>query len=241
MTNDKLAQGIQAAKNGDKVKARELLYAVADKDPRNEMVWMWLSYAMDTAEDRQICLENALTINPTNQYALRGLAQISNLTRKQPAAALVVAQKKGGQPAKLLEHQAFSRPWSLMLVTAFWFGLGLALLATSVADIIVLIFDVTQRFTFLIHITPSQLWMLSLAIFLLSLGILLLNAAGALYLRHQFGYYASLIFALTFTLVGPAAIAVSERPNYLLAAFAAIMPTMILFLTLMSQGSFEKT
>ncbi len=241
MTNDKLAQGIEAAKNGDKAKARELLYAAADTDPRNEMVWMWLSYAMDTAEDRQVCLENVLTINPVNQYALRGLAQISNLTRKQPAAALAVVQKKRRPLAKPFEPRASSRPWSLMLVIAFWFGLGLALLTTSVADIIVWAFDITQRFTFLIHITPSQLWMLSLAVFLLSLGILLLNTAGALYFRHQLGYYASLIFALAFTLVGPAAIAISEHPNYFLAAFAAIMPTTILFLTLMSQESFEKS
>ena len=241
MTSDKLAQGIQAAKNGDKAKARELLYAAADADPRNEMVWMWLSYVMDTAEDRQVCLENVLTLNPVNQYALRGLAQISNLTRQQPAAALAVVQKKRRSPAKPVERQAPSRPWSLMLVIAFWFGLGLALLVTSAADIIVRVFDITQRFTFLIHITPSQLWMLSLAVFLLSLGILLLNTAGALYFKHPLGYYASLIFSLAFTLMGPAAIAVSKHPDYFLAAFAAIMPTTILFLTLMSQASFEKS
>jgi len=239
-TKDELEQGIKAAKNGDKAKARDLLYAVVDKEPRNETAWVWLSYAVESVEDRQVCLENVLTVNPTNQYALRGLTQISDITRKQQATRIAgIQENKQRQKASQVSPQVTPRPLALMLITAFWFGLGMMLFAAGIMDIIVWFINMTRKPLFPDFITPSQLWLLSIPVLLLSLGILLLNTTWALYVRHKFGYYASIILALGFTLVIPAVISISSRPNYLLAVFAAVMPTSILFLTLMSQTGFD--
>ena len=72
-TDDLLKQGIAALNAGQKAEARRLLMQVVQHDERNEMGWLWLSGAVDTDEDRCICLENVLTINPNNGTAQRGL------------------------------------------------------------------------------------------------------------------------------------------------------------------------
>lgn len=74
---EKLRAGITAVKNGDRTQGRALLEAVLEADERNEKAWLWLSGAVETAEERQICLENVLAINPENALAQKGLAKLA--------------------------------------------------------------------------------------------------------------------------------------------------------------------
>jgi tetratricopeptide (TPR) repeat protein len=46
---------------------------VIEVDERNEQAWLWLSGVVDTDEDRLICLENVLMLNPENVRARAGL------------------------------------------------------------------------------------------------------------------------------------------------------------------------
>ncbi len=69
-----LRQAAAAAKAGRKAEARHLLETVLDADERNEQAWLWMSGVVDSDEERIICLENVLTINPQNQAARKGLA-----------------------------------------------------------------------------------------------------------------------------------------------------------------------
>jgi len=71
--DDLLKQGIAALNAGQKAEARNLLLQVIQQDERNEMGWLWLSGAVETDEDRRICLENVVAINPNNSIAQRGL------------------------------------------------------------------------------------------------------------------------------------------------------------------------
>jgi tetratricopeptide (TPR) repeat protein len=73
-----LRAGITAVKTGNLKQGRELLEAVLVADERNEMAWLWLSGAVETDEERQICLENVLTINPENGLAQKGLAKLAH-------------------------------------------------------------------------------------------------------------------------------------------------------------------
>ena len=61
-----LGQGVEAARAGRRVEARELFMQVVEIDPRNEMAWMWLAGLVESLEDRIIACENVLTINPGN-------------------------------------------------------------------------------------------------------------------------------------------------------------------------------
>ncbi|MFQ5419009.1 MAG: tetratricopeptide repeat protein [Anaerolineae bacterium] len=71
-----LQAGITAVRAGDKAKGRELLLQVIEVDEENELAWLWLSGVVADDEERRICLENVLTINPENQAAKKGLAKL---------------------------------------------------------------------------------------------------------------------------------------------------------------------
>ena len=80
-----LRTAVQAAKHGEREKAHQLLLQIVEQDEKNEMAWLWLSGVVATNEDRQICLENVLAINPNNQMAQKGLKKLG-LTPPAPAA-----------------------------------------------------------------------------------------------------------------------------------------------------------
>ncbi len=68
-----LADGQAAARRGDSAMARALLTELVDKEPHSEEAWMWLSGVVADPAEQQICLENALVINPHNAQARKGL------------------------------------------------------------------------------------------------------------------------------------------------------------------------
>ena len=71
-----LRQAVAAAKAGRTAEARHLLEAVLDADQHNEQAWIWMSSVVDSDEERVICLENVLTINPQNETARKGLVAL---------------------------------------------------------------------------------------------------------------------------------------------------------------------
>ena len=86
-----LAQGIAAAKAGDRGTARDLLTRAVRRRPDSETAWLWLSSVLDTPQGRAHCLQRVLALNPDNAAARRGLAA---LEQARPAPAIVA------QPAK---------------------------------------------------------------------------------------------------------------------------------------------
>ena len=72
--NELLQEGIEAAKENRVGEALALLKQVVELEPRNEMAWLWLSDVVGTNQQRIICLENVLAINPDNQPAQEGLS-----------------------------------------------------------------------------------------------------------------------------------------------------------------------
>ncbi|HSD82777.1 MAG TPA: tetratricopeptide repeat protein [Anaerolineae bacterium] len=71
-----LTNGIAAAKAGKRAEARELLLRVVDADENNVQAWLWLSSVVTTLEDREVCLQNVLALDPVNEAAQRGLAKV---------------------------------------------------------------------------------------------------------------------------------------------------------------------
>jgi tetratricopeptide (TPR) repeat protein len=68
-----LREGIAAAQAGHKDQARQLLLQVIALDKKVEAAWLWLSEVVEDPHERQICLENVLTLNPGNAAAQSGL------------------------------------------------------------------------------------------------------------------------------------------------------------------------
>ncbi len=71
-----LTDGIAAAQAGKRAEARELLLRVVKIDEDNGEAWLWLSRVVTTLEDREVCFENVLALDPANEAAQRGLAEV---------------------------------------------------------------------------------------------------------------------------------------------------------------------
>lgn len=70
-------EGIRAAKARQMNEARQILEQAIELDERNVQAWLWLSGVVDTNEDRRICLENVLAIEPDNAAAMKGLTRLN--------------------------------------------------------------------------------------------------------------------------------------------------------------------
>ncbi len=75
-----LEDAIQAIRSGNKEEGRQILEEILETDENNEEVWLWLSSVVDTDEDREICLENVLALDPDNIVAQRGLEALRSGT-----------------------------------------------------------------------------------------------------------------------------------------------------------------
>ncbi|HET9494450.1 MAG TPA: hypothetical protein VFR15_09485 [Chloroflexia bacterium] len=100
-----LSEGQAAAKRGDKAMARALLTQLVEKEPRHEEAWMWLSGVVADPFEQQICLENALVINPANAQARKGLEYIAARTGAASSALATPAPGASeGQPPATEAH-----------------------------------------------------------------------------------------------------------------------------------------
>lgn len=82
--NEKTRQGIAALRGGDRAQARTLLTAALKENPNDAAAWLWLTGALDTDEERIHCLRQVLRIEPNNNAAARGLAQVLERANQAP-------------------------------------------------------------------------------------------------------------------------------------------------------------
>jgi len=93
--NTLLREGIAAARSGQREKARALLGRLVERDEQNVLAWLWLSGVVESMEDRQICLENVLALDPNNQTAQQGLARLRQQQQEQWLREGIEAAKAG--------------------------------------------------------------------------------------------------------------------------------------------------
>lgn len=86
-----LRDGIAAVKAGNKIEARRLLLKVVESDEQNEQAWLWLSGVVETDNDRRVCLENVLTLNPQHELARRGLEKLERAAQVEADARMADA------------------------------------------------------------------------------------------------------------------------------------------------------
>lgn len=103
---DLLRQGIAAAKTGDKERARSLLRAAAEDNPRVEITWLWTATVAEGPEELEHSLEQALALNPTNEK-VRAWLERARAERK----ARSVPPASGPPPANAPHIQARSTKW----------------------------------------------------------------------------------------------------------------------------------
>jgi len=112
---DLLRQGIAAAKAGQRERARDLLMEVVERDEENIQAWLWLSGVVDSLEDREVCLENVLSLDPDNDAARRGLVLLQKQREAQepqpapiPEPPAVARTRTAATPAAAMLREAYA-------------------------------------------------------------------------------------------------------------------------------------
>ena len=115
-----LRAGVEAVKKETPQAARELLYQVIDLDDRNETAWFWLGGVAPGVDERIVCLENVVAINPGNQLAGEALRYLQlqrkemgtgqSAARKNRAARRAIDQIKGRRPKVSMLRKVPSPP-----------------------------------------------------------------------------------------------------------------------------------
>jgi len=118
-------QGISALKAGDKQSALKLLRLAIQNNPKDIQAWLWLSGAVDTNQERVECLQAILKIDPNNQIAIQGLAQLVsqgavNLQVVAPSSTAPQASVSIGQNNNVTQKEEVifkDHPaWGVMLI-----------------------------------------------------------------------------------------------------------------------------
>ncbi|MCI0709128.1 MAG: hypothetical protein L0154_03100 [Chloroflexi bacterium] len=111
MVNDSqkaLKDAAKAYQGGDRRKAQEILLDLVSRDETNEKAWLLLSAVVDTLEDREVALENVITLNPGNEKARKGLELVrQKLAAKKPPTPLGGAGWSDIDTDTIQEHERF--------------------------------------------------------------------------------------------------------------------------------------
>jgi len=109
-----LQAGITAAQRGQPDHARGLLLRVVEMDEKNLTAWLWLADLVPSLKDRETALENALTLDPSNDTIRQRLEQVheemdlERQTRAEMAPRL--EEVPAHDPAALTEDFDWERP-----------------------------------------------------------------------------------------------------------------------------------
>ncbi|MBZ0304366.1 MAG: hypothetical protein K8J31_31810, partial [Anaerolineae bacterium] len=85
-----LREGIEAARAGDRAKARDKFEQVTELDENNEKAWFYLAQVVETDDEKRVCLGNVLVINPDNEKARQQMDRLENKLREAKAAEEVI-------------------------------------------------------------------------------------------------------------------------------------------------------
>ncbi|MEJ5222974.1 MAG: tetratricopeptide repeat protein [Anaerolineales bacterium] len=75
-TQTMLQDAVEALRQGERQRARDLLTRLLKEDQNNPDVWVWLSTAVETPKERLYCLQTAIKLDPQNAAARRGLVML---------------------------------------------------------------------------------------------------------------------------------------------------------------------
>ncbi|MDP3185908.1 MAG: hypothetical protein Q8M58_11585 [Anaerolineales bacterium] len=74
-----LQEAIEALRQKDRARARDLLTRLLKAEQNNATYWVWMSAAVDSQKERLYCLQTALKLEPGNAAARRGLTMLGAL------------------------------------------------------------------------------------------------------------------------------------------------------------------
>src|SRR5579859_2582414 len=93
MADEMFAEAVQALKDGQRMRAKDLLARLIKVDQSKTDYWLWMSAAVDSEKEQVFCLQNVLKLDPNSVPARRGLVVLGALR----------PEEAGLPPANVLE------------------------------------------------------------------------------------------------------------------------------------------
>lgn len=103
-----LREGIAAARTGQVDRARVCLLRVIEFDDQNLRAWYWLSRVVQDPQEREICLENVLTLDPGHSAVRTELAELRRRLADVDGAALLSKEPVADAVPLTAEEQLIS-------------------------------------------------------------------------------------------------------------------------------------
>ena len=118
MAEDTMFQdAVEALKQGNKARAKELLTRLLKTEQTNSTYWVWMSAAVDNPKERIYCLQTALNLDPANITAKRGLILLGALPPDDTIQPFPLNRPRAWEEKLLLAHEQ-PRPKGLRAITS---------------------------------------------------------------------------------------------------------------------------
>lgn len=103
-----LKNGIAAYKVGDTLKARKIFAELVRVDPGSETAWLWLAACVESDDQKSLCLNRALAINPQNEEVRRALGKLEKPPLPTFDEVMAAPTRSYNQPGSLTASPATS-------------------------------------------------------------------------------------------------------------------------------------
>ena len=122
---------MDALREGNKSRARELLTQLIKEDQSNATYWTWMSATMETAKERIYCLQTAIKLDPENVTAKRGLILLGAMPADETIQPFRINRPRTWEEKLLLAHEKPKPKGWAAVKTSPVFRLGLVLLVVG--------------------------------------------------------------------------------------------------------------
>jgi len=96
---------MDALRQGDKPRAKEILTRLLQANQRNPTYWIWLSAAVDAPKERIYCLQTALKLDPENATAKRGLVLLGAIPQDETVKPFPMNRPRVWEEKLLLSNE----------------------------------------------------------------------------------------------------------------------------------------
>jgi tetratricopeptide (TPR) repeat protein len=105
MSDEVFQEAVEALREGNKTKARDLLTGLLKNDQSNATYWVWMSATVDSTKERIYCLQTAFKLDPENATAKRGLILLGALPPDETVQPFSLNRPRAWEEKLLLAHE----------------------------------------------------------------------------------------------------------------------------------------
>lgn len=136
-TDEVFQEAVEALREGNKTKARDLLTGLLKTDQNNATYWVWTSATVESPKERIYCLQTAFKLDPENAAAKRGLILLGALPPDETIQPFSLNRPRAWEEKLLLAHEKPKpKGWAAVRANpAFRLGGIAALIAVLLAGV----------------------------------------------------------------------------------------------------------